>query len=198
VVPRRRRDGRRSTSGAPETGLLYDVVGTGMRAYVGTRFDLRTFGTDHVRLDPGTIVVSTHRSDHDVPLICGTIYFATSMWHRDVRLAFAVRDDLFEPGFFGGYPHELPLRLRRLLWPLSVGGPLERRLACIPIRSATTMRLVQLLRLAPELALDRLPGDVAPAAERRAHELGLPRPERGGSLLRPEYGDLLWRLVARR
>jgi 1-acyl-sn-glycerol-3-phosphate acyltransferase len=170
-----------------------------MRAYAGTRFDVRTFGTDRVRLEPGTIVVSTHRSDHDVPLICGTIYFATAMWrHRDVRLSFAVRDDLFEPGFFGGYPHGLPLRLRRLLWPLSVGGPLERRLACIPIRSATTIRLVQLLRLAPSLALDRLPGDVAHEAERRAHELGLPRPERGGSLLRPEYADLLWRLVARR
>jgi 1-acyl-sn-glycerol-3-phosphate acyltransferase len=179
--------------------VLYDVVGTGMRAYAGTRFDVRTFGAERVRLDPGTIVVSTHRSDHDVPLICGTIYFATSMWRRrDVRLAFAVRDDLFEPGFFGGYPYGLPLRLRRLLWPLSVGGSLERRLACIPIRSATTMRLVQLLRMAPALALDRLPGDVAPAAERRAHELGLRRPEHGGSLLRPEYGDLLWRLVARR
>jgi 1-acyl-sn-glycerol-3-phosphate acyltransferase len=170
-----------------------------MRAYAGTRFDVRTFGTERVRLDPGTIAVATHRSDHDVPLICGTIYFATAMWRRrDVRLAFAVRDDLFEPGFFGGYPYGLPLAIRRLLWPLTVGRPLERHLACIPIRSATTMRLVQLLRLAPSLELGRLPGDVAPAAERRAHELGLPRPERGGSLLRPEYGDLLWRLVERR
>ncbi|MGH3001699.1 MAG: hypothetical protein ACRDM1_03365, partial [Gaiellaceae bacterium] len=133
------------------SGLLYDLVATGMRAYAA-RFEIRIFGVERLCLEPGTLIVSTHRSDDDVPLLCGALYFGARLWRRrSIRATFAVRDDLFEPGFLAGYPRGLPLAVRRAAWPLSLGLPLRRRLGCLPVRSATSMRLVQLLRQAPAL-----------------------------------------------
>ncbi|HEX7084542.1 MAG TPA: hypothetical protein VF186_10550 [Gaiellaceae bacterium] len=181
-----------------EAGALYDLVALGMRAYVGARFSVRVFGAERLRLDPGTLVVATHRSDDDAPLLCGTLYVAARLWRRRrERVAFAVRDDLFEPGFFAGYPKGVPLPVRRLVWPLSIGATLRDRLGCLPIRSATGMRLAQLLRGAPELPVERLPDDVREAVARRAARLGIEAPGRGGDLLEPRFSDLLWRVVDR-
>ena len=178
------------------TGWLYDLVAAGMRAYTGARFDVRTFHTDRLCLEPRTLYVSTHRSDDDVPLLCGALYFAARLWRRrHVRAAFAVRDDLFEPGFFAGYPQRVPLPVRRVSWPLAIGGTLRGRLGCLPIRSATSMRLVQVLRAAPELPLDALPADCVDAIRLRADALGRSTPSTARELLRPEYADLLWRVV---
>jgi hypothetical protein len=101
------------------------------------------------RMEPRTLVVSSHRSDDDVPVLVTCIYRQAHGRRRrrhGPRLHFTVRDDLFLPGFFAGYPAHLPGLARRLLTPVNVGPILQSRLPCHPIRSATRMRLAEYLR----------------------------------------------------
>ncbi|MGB2952379.1 MAG: hypothetical protein WBB74_03165 [Gaiellaceae bacterium] len=186
-----RDDSRRST--------LYDAVGLGMLAYSRAVFDVRLLGLDDFRVEPGTLLVSMHRSNHDVPVICGAIYPGGGMWHRrQTRPWFAVRDDLFLPGFFAGQPARLPPRARRLLYPVSIDR-LMSRVQCLPIRSPERMRLIELLRSAPEAELARiLPADRLGALGARARELGLPEPRLARDALRGEYADLAWTIEDRR
>jgi 1-acyl-sn-glycerol-3-phosphate acyltransferase len=140
------------------------LVAAGMTAYVRGGFRLRTFGLDNLRLEPGTIVTPNHRSDNDVPVLVSAL---AGPWGRAVRggipwPTFAADDHAFFRGFLAGYPEGLPLAARRLLWPVRVGGPLERWLQCVPVREPARMRLVELLRRAPERPLDgRLPAALA-------------------------------------
>jgi 1-acyl-sn-glycerol-3-phosphate acyltransferase len=125
---------------------LYDLTAYALTAYARARFRVRPLGA---RFEPAprTLVVSSHRSDNDVPVFVTCIYpQAHGRWNRGPQLHFAVRDDLFLAGFFAGYPQHLPGFVRRLLWPVSLGSVLERNLPVHPIRSATRMRLVEVLR----------------------------------------------------
>jgi hypothetical protein len=67
-----------------------------------------------------------------------------------------VRDDLFLPGFFAGYPPHVPRLVRRALFGVNVGPVLRSYLPCHPIRSATKMRLFEYLREHPDERLDVL------------------------------------------
>ena len=179
-------------------GVLYDLVALGMTGYTDAKYDAAFVGADRLRLEPGMLLVSTHRSDDDVPLLCARLYWAERVWRRTAtHLSFAVRDDLFAPGFFAGYPPGLPTLARRLLWPLDVGPVLRSRLACLPIRSATSMNLADALREAPGLRLGSLPPPLRDALRARARELGLPEPALAADVLRGEYGPVLWRQVTR-
>jgi 1-acyl-sn-glycerol-3-phosphate acyltransferase len=125
---------------------LYDIGAYGLESYARLRYRIRALGAPF-RMEARTLVVSSHRSDDDVPVLVACVYRqAHGRWRRGPRLHFAVRDDLFLPGFFAGYPAHLPRPLRRLLMPVNVGPVLRSRLPCHPIRSATRMRLVEYLR----------------------------------------------------
>lgn len=171
----------------------YDAVALGLGAYARSRFRLRVLGEPFV-LDPGAIVVASHRSDDDVPVLIGALYRAAhGRLRRNPPIHFAVRDDLFLPGFFAGYPCGLPLWARRLAFPIGIGDVLRERLPCHPIRSADRMRLAELLREHPDAPVAELLPDelLAPFLER-----GLAAGARASDVLRGRYADLLWRVAA--
>ena len=143
--PARQGDSVLIVSQAP-TDRLYDVTAYALTAYARARFRVRPLG-EPFRMEPRTLIVSSHRSDDDVPVLVACIYpQAHGRWRRGPRLHFAVRDDLFLPGFFAGYPAGLPRPARRALFPVGIGRIMEERLPCHPIRSANRMRLVEYLR----------------------------------------------------
>jgi hypothetical protein len=150
------------------------------------------------RLEPRTLILSTHRRETDVPVICPPLFFGAKLWkHREERMSFAARDDMFLPGFFAGFPPDLSPRTRRLLFPVNVGRFLPR-VQVHPISSASVARAGELVRAVPDATLaEALPADVAAAFERRAAKRGLPVPKRGRDVLRGEYADLLWQGVER-
>ena len=175
-------------------GPLYDAVGIGMRAYSRAAFRVRYVGPKSFRLRPGTLIAATHRKETDVPMIAPELYFRASLWkHRSERMHFAARDDMFLRGFFAGFPPEMSPRVRRLLFPLSVGRFLPR-VEVHPISSASTARLFELLDASPETPVaDVIPARLlAPLRER-----GLADSARAEDALRGEYADLLWQPVSR-
>jgi 1-acyl-sn-glycerol-3-phosphate acyltransferase len=175
-----------------ERGRFYDLVALGLSSYARARFRIRTVGA-RFALDPRGLVVSSHRSDDDVPVIIASFYPAAhGPWRRNGRLHFAVRDDLFIPGFFGGYPPGLPLWARRVLFPIGIGGILRHRLPCHPIRSPQRLRLVELLRDHPDVPVaDLLPAQLL----RPFQERGLPPDARARDAAHGRYADLAWRVV---
>lgn len=176
--------------------LLYDCVALSMWTYIHTAFRFRYLGP-RFPLEPGLVLVSTHRAETDVPLICGGLYFPTGCWHRrGPRLHFTPRDDMYEKGFFAGFPPDLPMNTRRLLWPLAI-GPFLPRVRCypIPFPGAKVMRLARALEsIPPDSDLDAvLPAPVSAELRERAVEVGLDRPQTASQVLRGEYADLLWK-----
>jgi 1-acyl-sn-glycerol-3-phosphate acyltransferase len=175
--------------------LLYDAVGLGMWAYTRAAFRVRTLGRRRLELKPGTLIVCTHRRETDVPLVCPSIYFGPDglLADRSRRMSFAAREDMFSPGFFAGFPAQLPLWLRRLLFPVGI-DPYLRSLTMFPIRSATVVRLEEVFRRLPQLELAEAlpPGDLE-ALRNRARDVGLPEPRLANEAVRGEYADLLWR-----
>jgi len=137
-------------------GPLYDVTAGVLTAYARTRYRVRTLGA-RFTMEPRTLIVSSHRSDDDVPVLVACVYRqAHGRRRRGPGLHFAVRDDLFLRGFFGGYPAGLPEPVRRALYRVDLGRFMHERLPCHPIRSATRMRLVEYLRaFEPESTLLR-------------------------------------------
>lgn len=168
-----------------------------MWAYTHAAFRVTVIDQESFRLAPRTLIVSTHRRETDVPVICPTLFFGARLWrHRSERMSFAARDDMFLPGFFAGFPPGLSPRLRRILFPLAAGRFLPR-VQVYPISSANVARAGEVVRAYPDARLtDVLPG-LAAEFQARAGERGLPPPERAGECLRADYADLLWRAVER-
>jgi 1-acyl-sn-glycerol-3-phosphate acyltransferase len=179
-------------------GRLYDAVGLGMWAYSNASLRVVVLGPRRFRLEAGTLIVVTHRRETDVPVICPPLYFGGRLWrYTDERMAFAARDDMFVPGFFAGFPKDLPPKARRLLYGLEVARYLLG-IGVYPISSATVARVGEVLSARPETPLtEALPGHLADPLRVRSDELGLPPLERAGDALRGEYADLLWRQVTR-
>jgi 1-acyl-sn-glycerol-3-phosphate acyltransferase len=175
-------------------------VAAGMTVYIRLRLRPRVFGLERLRLEPGTIVAPNHRSDNDVPVLVAALY---PRWARAASRGlpwptFATDDHALQRGFLAGYPEHIPLWLRRVLWPINVGGVLERNLQCVAVREPLRMRLAEILRADPRMALDgQLPPELRAALARRAAERRRPPPEQAGDVLRGEYADLLWTPVER-
>jgi hypothetical protein len=169
-----------------------------MWAYSNAAFRVVVIGPRRFRLEPGTMIVVTHRRETDVPLICPPLYFGARLWRfPEDRMAFAARDDMFVPGFFAGFPPELSPLGRRLLYRVGVGRFLFG-IGVYPISSASVARVVEVIRERPHARLaDALPPELANALRVRSDELGLQAPERAADVLRGEYADLLWRPVTR-
>ncbi|HZD86953.1 MAG TPA: hypothetical protein VE088_02995, partial [Gaiellaceae bacterium] len=191
---------RARTGEAAATGgesRFYDLVALALGRYVRARFRVRVLGAP-LELRHPSLVVSSHRSDDDVPLLVAALYRAAhGPLRRGPAVHFVVRDDLFEPGFFAGYPRGVPRRLRRLLWPVGVGPVLRRHLPCHPAAWPNAARLVQLLRAHPDVPLEELLSmPLLDPLQTRGDVLGrLPRLAR--DVLDGDFADLLWPVVER-
>ncbi|MGH3022153.1 MAG: hypothetical protein ACRDNI_00725 [Gaiellaceae bacterium] len=176
---------------------LYDAVAYGMRAYTSAAFRVDVLGPRRFPLEPGTLLVVTHRRETDVPLIAPFLYFGSGgLRNRTNRLHFAARDDMFLPGFFAGFPPDLPPLARRALYPVGVARWLPV-VNVFPIRSASVARLGEVLAARPETALAELvPAETAAAFAERAVAAGGRRPEVAADVLRGQYADLLWQGVS--
>ena len=177
----------------------YHAVAAGMWSYSHPAFRVAFLGPERLPLEPGTLVVSTHRRETDVPVVAPVLYQRARLWTRRrplERLNFAARDDLFLPGFFAGFPAGLPPRVRRLLFPVGVGRWLPR-VQVYPLRSASVARRRELLREWGDDPLAELVPEAEADLRRRAAACGLAPPVRGADALRAEYADLLWRPVSR-
>jgi hypothetical protein len=176
---------------------LYDAVGYGMHAYSAAAFRVDVLGPRPLPLERGTLVVITHRRETDVPIVAPALYFGTGGHrNRGNRLHFAARDDMFLPGFFAGFPPALPLRLRRLLYPVGVARWLPV-VNVFPIRSASIARLGEVLAARPDARLEELvPDAILARFLARASAVGRRGPVRAGDVLRGEYADLLWQPVS--
>jgi 1-acyl-sn-glycerol-3-phosphate acyltransferase len=166
-----------------------------MSTYVRLRFSVRLLGLENLRVEPGAILAVNHRSDNDVPLLATTL---AGPWRELVAAGlpwptFAADDHALFSGFLAGYPGGLPLALRRVLWPIRVGGILERGLQCVPVAQPDRMRLVELLRAEPGRALDEcLPRELVQALRDRAIRLRRSTPAVGSDVLEGGFADLLW------
>ncbi|HSK17458.1 MAG TPA: 1-acyl-sn-glycerol-3-phosphate acyltransferase [Gaiellaceae bacterium] len=176
---------------------LYDAVAYGMRTYSAVAFRVDLLGPRRFPLEPGTMVVVTHRRETDVPILCPPLYFGSGgVRNRANRLHFAARDDMFLPGFFAGFPPDLPAWARRALYPVGVARWLPV-VNVFPIRSARVARLGEVLAARPDAALDDvLPEEGEAAFRARAAEAGTAAPARAGDALDGRYADLLWRPVS--
>jgi 1-acyl-sn-glycerol-3-phosphate acyltransferase len=184
----------------PPAPLLYELVGLGMTAYGQVAHRTVMLGGDRLRLEPGVVLVSTHLSDADVPVLGGALYGPGGLW-RDpaiTRPSFAVANDLLVPGYLAGYPRGFPLPLRRALWPLGIGPVMRRWVRCLPVRFADRMRLVEALRRRPDLVLaEALAPRRVDVLRGRAERLHRPAPLIARDVLDGAYADLLWEDVDR-
>lgn len=168
---------------------LYDLSCVGMRLFTRRAFEVHVLGREHLALRPRTLIVLTHRSDHDVPVFAGELYFHEVLRRRGLLPHYAVRDDLFLRGFFAGYPRWRRGLARRLAWPIRV-GPIIRRGRCLPIRSAKELRLVEVFGAAPAVPVEELaPPDAVAALAARGIDPA--RPARDA--LTGAVADVLWR-----
>jgi 1-acyl-sn-glycerol-3-phosphate acyltransferase len=166
----------------------YHLMGLGGSALTRARFRVRYLGRPF-RLEPRTLLLLTHRSDWDIPLTTN-IYWPGRMWSYDPRLLFVARDDMFLPGFLGGYPPGLPLPVRRALAGIDVGRGLAWARLALPVASATRARIADVRRDDPSLPLAAIP---AAAFRERARRLGRAVPRTLGEL-DGAYVDLLWQV----
>jgi 1-acyl-sn-glycerol-3-phosphate acyltransferase len=184
----------------PPAPLLYELVGVGMTAYARLVHRTIVLGIERLRLEPGVVLVSTHLSDADVPVLGGALYGGARMWGDPTlaRPSFAVGNDLLLPGYLAGYPRGMPLPLRRALWPLGIGPVMRRWVRCLPVRDADRLRLVEALRSLPDLDLaEALPPARLEALRRRAAQFGEPTPRVARDVLDGRYADLLWQDMTR-
>ena len=176
---------------------LYDAVGHGMWVYSSAAFRVTVLDPERFAPEPGTLVAITHRRETDVPVICPHIYFAMGGRRNTTnRMHFAARDDMFLPGFFAGFPPDLPLRARRLLYGVDVARWLPL-VNIFPIRSASVATVGEVLASRPDQPLaELLPEKEAAAFAERAAACGHPPRRQAGDVLRGEYADLLWKPFA--
>ena len=159
-----------------------------MQPYARLAFRIESHGATGFRFDPGLLIVVTHRAETDPPVLIAELYRFARPWQDSwQRLHFAARDDLFERGFFAGFPTRLPGRVRRLLYPIDIGSYLPA-VRVHPIGSAVRMKLAQALgRVDPRTPLPPV------VAERFAPA----RPRTAGEALHGEFAVPLWEDVDR-
>jgi 1-acyl-sn-glycerol-3-phosphate acyltransferase len=184
----------------PSFEPLYDAVALGMWAYTRSAFRVQTLGRFKPR--PGLVLVCAHRAETDVPLICPSIYGQADYLRdrRAERIHFAARDDMFDRGFFAGFPERMAPLARRLLYPLRAGAVLPRvRVHPVPYPSASVVRLGCALEWLPRsLPLGEvLSPALAGPFRARAAESGRAAPATVGDVLDGTYADLLWDFFGR-
>ncbi|HYW93805.1 MAG TPA: hypothetical protein VFA95_15320 [Gammaproteobacteria bacterium] len=153
------------------------LLGMLICAVAEARFEVETFGREHLRHAPGALVIANHRYDTDGPLLGSLL-----MQRRRLRLRFegvapffVAREDLFRPGFLGAYLPHWPRVLRAPLYRLSI-GPVLRGLGLRPIRRIPEHSTGELLPDVLAVLGDRPLAEVLrpQSAEAIARELGRP------------------------
>lgn len=183
----------------PRHAPLYHLAALVLTAGARAAFDVRALGADRLRLEPSTLLVANHPHEADPAVAVAALYPALYRpWRRELLVHFTLRDDLYARGFFAGYPLQMPLWARRLLFPLSLRRVFDGPLPCPALRSAGRMLVADLVRAYPQADLDELlPQEMVERLRRRAAEQGLRAPERGCDVDRSVYADLLWWVVRR-
>ncbi|HYW04860.1 MAG TPA: hypothetical protein VFA86_13045 [Gammaproteobacteria bacterium] len=151
------------------------LLGTLICSVAEARFEVETFGREHLRHAPGALVIANHRYDTDGPLLGGLLMQRRWLRFNGVAPFFVAREDLFRPGFLGAYLPHWPRLLRAPLYRLSI-GPVLRGLGLRPIRRIPEHSTGELLPDALTVLGDRpLVQVLRPAAvEAIARELGRP------------------------
>jgi len=159
-----------------------------MQPYARLAFRIENHGGAGFRFDAGLLIVVTHRAETDPPILIAELYRHAKPWlDRNQRLHFAARDDMFERGFFAGFPVGLPAPARALLYPLEIGRYLPM-VRVHPIGSAVRMKLAQALsRVDPRTPLPPIVADRFASA----------RPRTAADALRSDLAVPLWQDVDR-
>jgi 1-acyl-sn-glycerol-3-phosphate acyltransferase len=188
-----RRGGENMPGEPAPSNLLYAVVALGMRAYVRITFRLRILGAENAPVRPGMMIVATHRTDNDVPVVGSLLYLEGRGWRGPARMHFASRDDLFERGALAGMAPGLPRFLSRLLWRVTPAGGLAR-VRVHPVGRADLAAPAQALRALPaDTPLrEAAPEGFARRLEQRAAERGVPAPATASQALAPQFADILF------
>jgi hypothetical protein len=186
--------------GGPPNNVLYDAVGLGMLVYSRAAFHVQMLGFKEVPWRAGPLLISTHRSESDVPVVVSSLCVASGLWReRRHKTHYAARDDLFEPGFFAAFPRRLPRAARRALYPLSIARGLPL-VGVHPVSSANGLRLGQVLRRLPSHTplAPILPSDAMDALRARADAHHIAPPATPREALRGDFADILWRAYTSR
>ncbi len=171
-----------------------------MWAYSRTAFQVETLG--ELRPEPGLLLASTHRAETDVPVICPSVYRQSRHFvdRKAPRLSFAAREDMFDRGFFAGFPEGVSPIVRRLLFPLDAGPLLPRvRVFPIPYPGISRMRLGHALEaVPPETPLPEiLPSALVEAFRARARRGGRQDPYVVADVRGGLFADILWTYCSR-
>lgn len=189
------RRGGYNMPGEPDpSNLLSAVVALGMRMYVRVAFRLRILGAENAPVRPGMMIVATHRTDSDVPVVGSLLYLEGRGWCGPARMHFASRDDLFERGALAGMaPPGLPRLLARLLWRVTPAGGLAR-VRVHPVGRADLAAPAQALRAVPSTTPleEAAPRDLVRRLRQRAAERGSPVPTTAAEALAPQFADILF------
>lgn len=188
------RSGGYNMPGEPApSNLLYGAVGLVMRVYVRAAFRLHILGRENAPIRPGMMIVATHRTDNDVPVVASLLYLEGRGWRGPARMHFASRDDLFERGALAGLAPALPRVLTRLLWRVTPAAGLAR-VRVHPVGRADLAAPAQAFReLPPATPLtEAAPEDLVRRLGQRAAERGNPAPTTTAEALAPEYADILF------
>lgn len=175
------------------SAALYALVATGMRVFLRARFRLRIVGTENARVRPGMLIVATHRTDNDVPVVGSILFLEGGVWRSRPRMHFASRDDLFERGALAGVAPGLPRVVSRFLWRVSPAGGLAR-VRVHPLGRADLTTPVQALRaVPPETPLGEvLPADLRGRLDELATARGARTPTTAADALVPGFAGPLF------
>jgi len=170
-----------------------------MLVYCRAAFHVEMLGFRKVPWSVGPLLVSTHRSESDVPMVCSALCVSGGLWReRRQKTHYAARDDLFDPGFFAAFARRLPRPARRAVYSLSIarGLPLVR---VHPVSRTNGLRLGQALReVPPQTPLAPvLPTDAADALRTQASALRIRTPATAREALSGDFADVLWRSYRR-
>lgn len=119
------------------------LIEMGFDICVGLLYRKQEVWPENFKLEPGTLIVSNHQRDSDVPVL-GTSLCARHGWRfRWPMTFFMAREDLFWPGFLAGY---LPGRppFTQLLGVIRLRGFFKAARAC-PIRRVREFSLGETL-----------------------------------------------------
>ncbi len=114
--------------------------------YIGTRafFDIKVQGLHNFSASPATIIAICHKRDLDEIIIPSTLHFRKTLFRPHLRMWFAARDDVFDPGFLSTH-FQLPHFLGRLLYAFKLSTVMAAFRAQ-PISRLTRSRVSSILR----------------------------------------------------
>ncbi|MGH8321628.1 MAG: hypothetical protein ACRESX_11480, partial [Gammaproteobacteria bacterium] len=101
------------------------------------------------RLAPGTLIVSNHQRDADVPILATTLCQREGVYLRQPLPFFAAREDLFRRGFLAEYATGWSRYLRPLLGTISLAW-MFRIARCEPMRRLREFTLAETLNILSE------------------------------------------------